>query len=223
MSVINIENVSFSYETHHVLHNVSINVDRGEFLAILGSNGAGKTTLLKIILDELKPTSGLVRIFGEELKKFKNWTKISYLSQSATAHVAGFPTTVFELVASNLHAELGLIKILNKSQKQRVSEVLELVGMASYKQRLFAKLSGGQMQKVLLARCLINNPEIIILDEPTSALDEKSAYDLFALLKRISHEKGTTIIASTHSQVCSRGYCDQVLNLDKNHHEEVHV
>lgn len=214
MNVITIENVSFSYETHDVLERVNLIIKKGEFLAILGSNGAGKTTLLKIILGDLKPTSGTILIFNEELKNFRDWTKISYLSQNATSNVASFPTTVKELVASNLHSELGLFRFLNKIQNEKIKKALELVGMEQYQNRLFSKLSGGQMQRVLLARSLINEPEILILDEPTSALDEQSSSSLFALLKTISKEKQTTIVISTHSQECSKYHCDKVLNLD---------
>ncbi len=214
MSVISIKNVSFSYETHHVLDRISLEVNKGDFLAILGSNGTGKTTLLKILLNELKPTSGTISIFDTDIKAFKEWTKIAYLAQNATANVAGFPTTVHELVASSLHRELGFIKILNKSHRDRINKALALVGMEDYKNRLFAKLSGGQQQKVLLARSLISNPEILILDEPTSALDESSSQALFSLLKKISLENGTTIIISTHSKACSNNNCNHIVNLD---------
>ncbi|MDY0345407.1 MAG: metal ABC transporter ATP-binding protein [Bacilli bacterium] len=208
------KNVSFSYETHHVLDHISLEINQGDFLAILGSNGTGKTTLLKILLNELKPTSGNVTIFGEDIKDLKDWTKISYLSQNATANVASFPTTVKELVASSLHAELGWIKLLTKSHKERIRSALALVGMEDYQNRLFAKLSGGQMQKVLLARSLISNPKILVLDEPTSALDENSSQALFALLKKISIDKKTTIIISTHSKACSNNNCNHIVNLD---------
>lgn len=220
MSVIEVDNVSFSYEAHHVLDHISLNIERGQFVAILGSNGTGKTTILKIILNELKPTGGSIRIFQEDLKVFKQWTKISYLAQNATSNAAGFPTTVKELVASNLHSELGFLKFLNAEQRQRVYDALKLVGMEEYQNRLFAKLSGGQMQKVLLAQCLVNNPEILILDEPTSALDHNSTAALFALLKKISLEKGTTILVSTHSLLCSNKHCDHIVNLDGEHLRE---
>jgi|LSQX01.2.fsa_nt_gb zinc transport system ATP-binding protein len=214
MNVISIKDVTFSYEAHHVLDHISLDVKKGDFLAILGSNGTGKTTLLKILLNELKPTNGTVAIFGQDIKTFNDWTKIGYLSQNATASVAGFPTTVKELVASSLHAELGLIKILKKSHRERVIEALKLVGMEAYQNRLFAKLSGGQQQKVLLARSLVSRPEILVLDEPTSALDEASSQALFSLLKKISLEKATTIIISTHSQACSNNNCNHIVNLD---------
>lgn len=220
--IVEVNNVSFSYNTHHVLTNLSLRVQEGDFLALLGSNGTGKTTLLKILLDDLKPTSGVVKIYNQDVRTFKNWTKISYLSQDATANVAGFPTTVKELVASNLHAEFRFFRILNVQQKTRIHESLKLVGMEQYQNRLFSKLSGGQMQKVLLARCLVNNPEILLLDEPTSALDETSTASFFELLHKISAERKTTIIVSTHSAICSKGYCDKILNLDEHRHEEIH-
>lgn len=223
MSIIEVQNVSFSYDTHHVLSNLSLRVERGDFLALLGSNGTGKTTLLKILLDELKPTNGTVLLYGQNVHAFKDWTKFSYLAQNATAIAAGFPTTVKELVASNLHAELGFFRILNALQRKRVKDALNLVGMGEYQNRLFSKLSGGQMQKVMLARCLVNNPEILLLDEPTSALDETSTAAFFDLLRKIALEQKTTIIVSTHSQICSKGYCDKILNLDQHRHEENQV
>ena len=186
----------------------------GKAVVIYGPRRVGKTTLLKILLNELKPTTGTVTIFGQDIKAYKDWTKIGYLSQNATASVAGFPTTVKELVASSLHAELGFTKILKKSHRERVIEALKLVGMETYQNRLFAKLSGGQQQKVLLARSLVSRPEILVLDEPTSALDEASSQALFSLLKKISLEKATTIIISTHSQACSNNNCNHIVNLD---------
>jgi zinc transport system ATP-binding protein len=218
--IIEFDNVSFSYETHHVLKNISLKVQKGEFLALIGSNGTGKTTILKLILDELKPNSGKIKLFNEDIKHFKDWTKISYLAQNASALVSHFPTTVYELVSSHLHPHLGFLKILTKEDKQKVNEVLKIVGMEKYKKHLFSKLSGGQMQKVLLARAIISEPEILILDEPTSALDEKSTVAFYELLRKLANINNTSVIMSTHDQVKCFQYCHHIVNLDDEYLKE---
>lgn len=218
--IIEFDGVSFSYETHHVLKNISLEVKKGEFLALLGSNGAGKTTILKLILDEIKPTNGKIKLFDQDVKHFKEWTKISYLAQNAAAQVSHFPTTVYELVSSKLHPKLGFFKILNKEDKIKVYEALKIVGMETYKKQLFSKLSGGQMQKVLLARAIISEPEILILDEPTSALDEKSTIAFYELLRKIANLNNTTVIMSTHDKVNCFEYCHHIVNLDDEYLKE---
>lgn len=220
--IIKFNNVSFSYETHHVLKNISLEVKKGEFLALIGANGTGKTTILKLILGELKPTSGNISLFNEEQKNFKDWTKISYLSQNASQLVSNFPTTVYELVASRLHNQLGFFKILRKVHKEKVDEALKIVGMESYKNQLFGKLSGGQMQKVLLARAIISQPEILILDEPTSALDEDSTIAFYELLRKIANLNNTTVVMSTHDQKRCFEYCHHIVNLDDEYLKEAH-
>lgn len=218
--IIKFNDVSFSYDTHHVLRNVSLEVKQGEFLALIGSNGTGKTTILKLILGELKATSGEIYLFDTSHKDFKDWTKISYLAQSATNEYVHFPTTVFELVASNLHSKLGFLKILKKEDKKKVYDTLKLVGMEDYAKQLFSKLSGGQMQKVLLARAIISDPEILVLDEPTSALDDTSTLAFYKLLSEIASLKKTTVLMSTHDKINCFKFCKHIVNLDDEYLKE---
>jgi len=212
--IIDLSEISFSYDEIPVLDKISLRVDRGEFLIILGTNGAGKTTLIRLVLGEIKPGSGRIELFDTPINSFSSWTKIGYLKQNGTEKAASFPSTVYELVASNLYSKLGLIKFLRREHKMKVDEVLDQVGMKAFRNRLFSKLSGGQMQKVMLARCLIGEPELLILDEPTSSLDDRAATSLFEVLKKISAERGTTIIVASHDKARAEMYGDRVLRID---------
>ena len=159
--IIKLKNVTFGYQDNIILNNINLDINKGDYVGIIGSNGVGKSTLLKIMLNEIKPLDGYVDIFGVSINEFKDWKKVGYVNQKANSFVSSFPATVQEVVAMNLSSKIGLFRSINKNHLKEVDRVLELVGMEENKHKLIGELSGGQQQKVFIARSLVNSPEVV--------------------------------------------------------------
>lgn len=211
--IIEFNNVIFSYDNKEkILNSISFNMLEGEFISIIGSNGAGKSTILKTMLGEITPDSGNIKLFNTNIKHFKNWEEVGYLEQNAYYRVLNFPATVYEVVVSNLYKEIGLFKFPKKSHYQKVINALEIVGMEKYSKTLISKLSGGQIQRVFLARTLIKNPKLLILDEPTTAIDINTVNIIYDILYKLNKENNTSIIMVSHdlkylSKISSKILC----------------
>ncbi|NLT95913.1 MAG: metal ABC transporter ATP-binding protein, partial [Clostridia bacterium] len=189
--------ISFAYSKEdYILHNITLRIARGQMVGIIGPNGAGKSTLIKIILGELRPSKGQVYLQGETIDDFTGWSKIGYLSQKATSFNTSFPASVEEVIAAPLMSNIFLPFMTSKIKKQ-VQNALELVNLGGYEKSLIGSLSGGQSQRVFLARTLVTEPEIIILDEPFVGIDEKSQQSIAKTLAFL-HRKGATIIFVSH-------------------------
>ena len=193
--VINVENLTFEYTDPAVLKNVNFKLYKGDFLGIIGANGAGKSTLIKLILGLLTPDSGKIELFGADFTKVRK--KIGYVSQKANSFNVDFPATVKEVVRANLFSEKGLFKPYTKKDDEKVLSALELVGMAKYKDKLIGSLSGGEQQRVFIARALVREPELLLLDEPTVGIDAGSVRDIMEILKKLNRN-GMTIIMTNH-------------------------
>ncbi|MBI3954864.1 metal ABC transporter ATP-binding protein, partial [Candidatus Gottesmanbacteria bacterium] len=163
-NIIQIKNISYSYGKQPVLRNISFNVHEGDYLGIIGPNGGGKTTLIKIILGLLKPSSGRVEMYEEDIGYFKNWQKIGYIPQKAINFDANFPVTVSEVVSMGLFAKKGLLRFLDASDHKKVIQALRLVEMEEYGSHLIGDLSGGQQQRVFIAKAMVTEPSLLILD-----------------------------------------------------------
>lgn len=196
--IVRVRNLYFGYDEKLVLEDINIDIYRGDYLGIVGPNGSAKSTFLKLILGLLKPQKGKVEIFGQNIKAFKQWGRIGYIGQKATSFNSSFPATVEEVVAVNLFSKIGLFKSIKKQDKEKVHDILKIVGMQDYKNRLIGNLSGGQQQKVFIARTLISEPEIIFLDEPTVGIDIESQKEFYDLLQRLNNEMNITIVMVSH-------------------------
>ncbi len=197
-TIIEAKDINFSYEGRNVLDNASVSINHGDFMAIIGPNGSGKSTLMKICTGLMKPSSGSVLLFGTELSKFKNWEKLGYIPQKATSFNQDFPATVEEVVKTNLYSRIGLMGRIKKEHMEKVYEVLDLVGMRSFKDRLVGKLSGGQQQRVFIAKALVSNPEILFMDEPTTGIDANSEKDFYSIMSSLNKDKNITLVMVTH-------------------------
>lgn len=197
-NIIEVKDVCFSYGNEEVLKDITFNVHKGDYLGVVGPNGAGKTTLIKIILGLLPLGSGLVKLFGQDLKQFKDWAKIGYVPQKATNFDVNFPATVKEVVTMARFAKVGLFKYLSANDREIIEKSLQQVNMQDYKDRLIGDLSVGQQQRVFIARALAGQPEIIFLDEPTTGVDKKSQDDFYALLKTLNQELDLTLVLISH-------------------------
>src|SRR5260221_5696418 len=197
-TIIEVSNVSFSYGEERVLENITINVNRGDYLGIIGPNGGGKSTLLKIMLGILKPQKGSIKVFGQPLMQFRDWSKIGYVSQKVTHIDSNYPMTVEEVVQMGRYPKVGLFRYLTKKDREIVREALSQVEMVQYKNRLIGDLSGGQQQRVFIARALAGQPEVIVLDEPTVGVDVKTQKQFYSLLQKLNTELDLTLILVSH-------------------------
>ena len=215
------DSITFSYGTHRVLDDVSFEIFEGDFLALVGVNGAGKSTLLQVMLEELKPSTGIASWINASGKPYDNWFDFSYLSQSSMELGIGFPANVFEIVRSNLYTSKKPFSFYNKKDAQKVREVLKRVGMEGYEKRMLSELSGGQRQRVMLARALINEPKILILDEPTTGIDRETSLELYSVLKSLCNVQDITVLLVTHDLANIGHYASRILLLENSKVQEV--
>ncbi|KLI61439.1 metal ABC transporter ATP-binding protein [Brachyspira hyodysenteriae] len=210
--IIEFKNVHFGYTSDDILKCISFDVNKGDFVSIIGSNGVGKSTILKLILGEISQFRGSIKLYEEDINKFRDWKRIGYLEQNAYSKIINFPATVYEIVMSNNFADIGLFKFPNKTHRMKVINALELLGMEKYKNRMISKLSGGQIQRVFLARTLISEPDLLVLDEPTNGVDRETIDLIYKILQDLNKEKKVTIIMVTHdvektSNISNRIFC----------------
>ncbi|MCP8967147.1 metal ABC transporter ATP-binding protein [Ectobacillus ponti] len=196
--MIEIDHLSFRYENQNVLEDIHLQVPKGSFLGLVGPNGSGKSTLLKCILGILKLKEGSIRLFGTDIRRFKEWDKIGYVSQKANSFNSGFPATVFEVVSMGLVSKTGLFRFFNKEQKEKVRAAIEAVGMSEFVDRNIGELSGGQQQRVFIARALVSEPELLILDEPTVGVDAENVQNFYTMLGHLNEDLGITLLMVTH-------------------------
>lgn len=196
--LIDLKDISYSYEQTKALDHISLAVQEGDFLAIIGPNGSGKSTLLKIMLGLLKPTSGTVELFGTEAKQFKQREWIGYVSQKSNSFNSGFPATVEEVVIGGLAKKAGLFKRIPRDGKKLANDALASVGMAAFAKRRISELSGGQQQRVFIARALVARPKVLILDEPTVGIDHDNVQAFYNMLAHLNHDHNITMILVTH-------------------------
>lgn len=196
--ILRAEAVSFRYPAVPVLEDVSLIVSRGDFSGVVGSNGAGKSTFMKLLLAELAPQTGSIRWFGEEIGLFRDWTRIGYLPQSGAAAQIGFPATALEVVLANLHKKIGRFRPATRVHREEALAALARVGVADLAKRMLGELSGGQLQRVMLARVLVSQPDVLLLDEPTTGVDREAADSLFSLLAQLNRDTGLSILMVTH-------------------------
>ncbi|OUJ19226.1 ABC-type Mn/Zn transport system ATPase component [Methanonatronarchaeum thermophilum] len=194
MKAIELKNVSLSFDGADALKQIDLSIDEGSFVGLVGPNGGGKTTLLKIILGLIKPDQGVVSVFGRPPEKTQG--KIGYVPQYSDFDPE-FPINVREVVEMGRLGRTGFFNRFSKKDKEIVRESLEKVEMADLMDRRISDLSGGQHQRVLIARALATRPEILLLDEPTASIDQKIKENIYELLETLN-ESGITILVSTH-------------------------
>ena len=183
--MINIKNLCFTYTNSkpYILDNVNLKIEKGSYVSILGENGSAKSTLVKLILNLLKPNSGEIIL---------NTSRIAYVAQKVENFNAQFPITVYEML--NCHR-----KVLKLKDKSLISKSLKAVGMEDHTHTLIGNLSGGQQQKIFIARSLIGNPELLILDEPSTGIDIQSMADIYGIIKGLNVNLRITVVSVEHN------------------------
>lgn len=200
-SLLSLRAVSFGYGDRLILRDIDFDLAAGSFTSVIGHNGSGKTTLLKVILGVLKASSGSVRFHFAAGQGASS--SIGYVNQGAID--TRLPLSVREVV------EIGRI---GKAGAKPATEALAAAGIEDLASRQYRELSGGQKQKVQIARCLVRDPRLLLLDEPTSFLDESSERDFMGLLRLLNRERGITIAMISHDRSIVEAYSDRVVRLD---------
>ena len=211
-NIIEVNDLTFAYNGESILKRIDFSIESGDFVSLIGSNGAGKSTLIKLILGELSPREGSIRVLGINPREYKEWHRVGYVPQRGLQSVSNFPASAEEIVQANLFSQIGLLRFPKKEHRLKTHKALELVGMSKYSNELIGNLSGGQQQRVLLARALVNDPGILILDEPTTGVDDSTVESFYKLLKELNQQSGITIFIVTHdidrvSKFVSRTFC----------------
>jgi zinc transport system ATP-binding protein len=216
-TIVDMHNVNFYYGNRQALSNVNFQIDEGDFIGLVGPNGGGKTTLIKLILGLEKPANGDISLFGAPVQKYKQRSKIGYVSQKANSFNRGFPATVTEVVAMGLTAKLGYFKRISKQEKMKIEQVIDQVGMTEYSNENIGNLSGGQQQRIFIARALVSDPKLLILDEPTVGVDAENVEKFFDLLHELNAQN-ITLLLVTHDIGTMTHHASQVVCLNKTLH-----
>ena len=189
MKLIEIKNISTTYNGHTAIKDVSFDVNKGDYICLIGENGSGKSTLIKTIVGLNKKDSG-------EIIKNIEPEKISYLAQNNLTDL-DFPATAKEIIMTGVQKH-GRLPFYSKEDHKRFEEVCVLLGIKSFVNKQIGQLSGGQRQRIMLARALIRKPELLILDEPCSGLDVNITKEFYEVLSKLNKESNLTIIMATH-------------------------
>lgn len=193
MAVITLKDITVYYDNVCALENIHLSIQEREFVGIIGPNGGGKTTLLKVLAGLIKPSKG-------EMHKSKH-LKLGYIPQF-TSFDRRFPITVLEVILTGaLNGQLRLFKKFTTEECERAKRIMALLKIDVLKHRQIGQLSGGQLQKVLIARALMVEPEVLLLDEPTASIDTNSKKSIYHLLKELNREKTIVIVSHDLSEV----------------------
>src|SRR5687768_16919837 len=198
-------NLTLGYDRHPAVHHLDGAVDTGALMAVVGPNGAGKSTLFKGIIGMIKPLAGRIERGGLATRD------IAYLPQAAEID-RSFPINVFDMVSMGLWHHTGPFGGIDRKGRHRVDEAIAAVGMTGFEDRAISTLSGGQMQRMLFARLLLQDARVIVLDEPFTAIDARTAADLFDLV-RCWHAEERTVLAALHDMEIVRSHFPQTLLL----------
>lgn len=212
MKLIEIEDVTVRFDRKNVLDHVSMTIEKGDFVAITGPNGGGKTTLLRGMLKLLKPTQGRVSYFQEG--KISDRLKIGYLPQKSNIDTH-FPITVEEIISSGQIT--GLLRRRKKEDPEVIEHYVDLCGVRDYLHLPIEALSGGQLQRTLMARALVSQPELIVLDEPLSYVDKAFERQIYSMMEDLA--KDHTIVLVSHEMSVISGMANRHVIVDRGIHE----
>lgn len=215
MEIIHIENLTFRYADVPVLREASFNIQSGEYAILTGENGSGKSTLLKILLGELSPQKGMVKLFGSKIGTSFGGMKIGYVPQNSISRNQSFPGTVKEIMMTGLYEPLGRRKLTGRAAREQILKTLSELEMQDYCSQPIGELSGGQQQRVMLARALAGEPNLLVLDEPTAGMDSTSMEALCKVLEKRNKEQRLTILMVTHGDTRKFTGADRVLKVEE--------
>ena len=212
--MIRLDHVSKSYEAGKpALEDVTIHIDPGEFVFVVGDSGSGKSTLIRLLLKELEPTKGKIYINGQDLKKVTH-KKVPMYRRNVGVVFQNFRLLPDRNVYENVAFAMKVVECSNREIKKKVPTILSLVGLAAKYKSKPSQLSGGEQQRVAIARALVNEPKIILADEPTGNLDSDNTWEIMRLLEEIN-QRGTTVVVVTHNMEIVRAMNKRVITIKK--------
>ncbi len=196
-TLVKFQNVSSSYGHTRALTDISLEIDRGDYVVVAGPNGSGKSTLIRALLG-IVPVEGTIELFDQDIRRFRQYERIGYVPQKIYSFNPLFPASVEEIVQLGLLPRKRFPKFFTAKDRKAVTEVLEELDITDLRHRSIQELSGGQQQKVFIARALVATPDLLILDEPFNSLDSLVSEKLTAFLQHLNREHGITIMLVTH-------------------------
>lgn len=213
MQILDIDNISLEYRDKSILENVDFSVDSGEFFMVIGPNGAGKTSLLKVLAGLQKASRGTLTVKGKNIESYsrRNLAKIMAIVPQQVE--VGFPFTVAETVVMGRTPHLGMLGMEDEEDFALARQAMEFTDVVHLAERKLFQLSGGELQRVIIARAICQQPEIILLDEPTTALDPAHQLKIMDLMERFRREQGTTVVMVSHDLNLASMYGDRLLLL----------
>jgi len=213
--IVRLENIWMRYDGINVLEDINLSILHGDFLGIIGPNGGGKTTLLKVMLGLLKPTQGQITYPGHTLQQGRKL--VGYVSQH-NLFDRDFPASVWDVAMMGRFKSAGLFRRYSKTDKEITAKALDTVSMIDLKDRQMGKLSGGEQQRVFIARALATEPELLILDEPTASVDTTTQTEFYELLQSLKQD--ISIVIVTHDLSAISIYVDKIacLNVQLHYH-----
>jgi zinc/manganese transport system ATP-binding protein len=203
-AAIRFDNVTLGYDRHPAVHHLTGEIAEGSLTALVGPNGGGKSTLLKAVTGALAPLSGKITLGAAK-------HEIAYLPQAAEIDTA-FPVSVFDLVSTGLWQRTGIFGGIGRAERERIQQALDTVGLTGFEHRPIGALSGGQMQRTLFARLLLQEAKIVLLDEPFTAIDEATVRDLIMIVAHWQAE-GRTVVTVLHDLDLARAHFPQSILL----------
>lgn len=214
MKAIDINNLTVKLNNREVLTNITMSLDEGRFLGIVGPNGGGKTTFLRVVLGLVKPVSGEIRIFGKLPEEIlKTGSIFGYLPQTFKVS-PNFPVRVIDVVMMGRYGRAGMLRWLKEEDKRKAMEYLSVMGIEKLKDVQFGELSGGQQQRASIARALAGEPRILLLDEPSTGIDVIGQGDFYHLMKGLQKRFNLTILMVSHDIGTIPAYIDEIACLN---------
>lgn len=210
MEAVNLSNIKVSIDGINILEEVNLSIPEKEFIGIIGPNGGGKTTLLKVLIGLIKPNSGTAKVFGKLPEE--SLGMIGYVPQFSSFD-ADYPVSVLDVVMMGRLKHKKLFGGFSNEDRSIVDESLELVNLTGYRKRQVGYLSGGEKQRVLIARALTTKPKLLLLDEPTASIDSKTGKSFYDLLKKLN--KDITVILVSHDIGAISAYVNKIACLNK--------
>ncbi len=218
MKAIEINNLTVNLNGREVLNGITLSLEEGRFLGVVGPNGGGKTTLLRVILGLIRPHSGEIRIFGQSPETvLKKGSFFGYLPQSFKVP-QDFPVRVIDVVLMGRYGRVGMLRWPGEEDRRKAFEYLSVMGIEGLKNMPFGELSGGQQQRASIARALAGEPRILVLDEPNTGIDVIGQGDFYHLLKGLQKRFGITILMASHDIGTIPAYVDEIACLNNTLH-----
>jgi zinc transport system ATP-binding protein len=213
--VVSLQQVSLRRDDIDVLESIDLVVHRGEALGVIGPNGGGKTSLLRVMLGLERPTAGEVLLFGQPLASFRDWERIAYIAQQATHFDPFFPASVEEVVLLGRVSRRGPFRWFSEEDRAAARWAIEVAGLQGYEGRRVGLLSGGEKQRVFIAKAIAAKPELLVLDEPTTGVDRESQRRFYELIRQMNREQGITIVLVSHDLGVVSAHLHRVVCLNR--------